>query len=84
MRTSYLNYWLIYKPVQLLGLISDLAPEQANDRRKLKRLFDIGAIEVLNNKGLDCIDETIDMAKKQLGYDEAETRKLIQYLQVFY
>lgn len=75
---------MINKPVQLLGLISDLVPEQANERRKLKRLFDIGAIEVLNNKGLDCIDETIDMAKKQLGYDEAETRKLIQYLQVFY
>ena len=75
---------MIHKPKQLLGLISDYAPEQAVERRKLKLLFDIGAVDILNEGGASREERIISMAAHELGYEEAETRKLIQYLEAFY
>lgn len=42
---------MLHKPEQLLGLISDYAPEQETERWKLKLLFDIGAVDILNEGG---------------------------------
>ena len=75
---------MIHKPTQLLGLVSDFAPEQAVERRRLKLLFDIGAVDILNEGGPSREERVISMAAHELGYEEAETRKLIQYLEAFY
>lgn len=75
---------MIHTPKQLLGLISDFAPEQATKRRKLKLLFDIGAVDILNEGGPSREERVISMASHELGYEEVETRKLIQYLEAFY
>ena len=75
---------MIHKPTQLLGLISDFAPEQAAERRRLKLLFDIGAVDILNEGGPSREERVISMATHELGYEEAETKKLIHYLEAFY
>ena len=75
---------MIHKPTQLLGLVSDFAPEQAVERRRLKLLFDIGAVDILNEGGPSREERVISMAAHELGYEKAETRKLIQYLEAFY
>ena len=62
----------------------EIAPEQATERRKLKLLFDIGAVDILNEGGPSREERVISMASHELGYEEAETRKLIQYLEAFY
>lgn len=74
---------LINSPKQLLGFISDLAPEQVNDRRKLKLFFDIGAINILIDNGLKDEERVISIARRELGFEEDETRKLIHYLKPF-
>ena len=40
---------ILESPRRFLGLISDLAPEQFNERRKLKLLFDIGVVDQLKS-----------------------------------
>ena len=75
---------IIYQPKQLLGLISDLAPEHANERRKLKLLFDAGIVDIVNENGMGAIDRVIQIANKELGFDEVETKELLHYLEVFY
>ena len=75
---------VIQSPRRLLGLVSDLAPEQVNERRKLKYLFDAGILNILNEKGLAAEDEIEDLAEEQLGYEKEETKRLLQYLHVFY
>lgn len=67
----------------MLGFISDLAPEQVNDRRKLKLFFDIGAINILIDNGLKDEERVISIARRELGFEEDETRKLIHYLKPF-
>ena len=74
---------LVRSPKQLLGLISDLAPEQVNERRKLKLFFDIGAVDVLMENGLKDEERVISIARNELGFEENETRKLIHYLLPF-
>ena len=74
---------MIQKPKQLLGLISDYAPEQAVERQKLKLLFEIGAVDILNGGEPSREERVISLAAHELGYEEAETRKLIQYLEAF-
>ena len=74
---------LINSPKQLLGLISDLAPEQVNDRRKLKLFFDIGAVDILIGNGLKDEERVISIAKSELGFEDDDTRKLIHYLKPF-
>ncbi len=75
---------IIHNPSRLLGMISDLAPEQTKERRKLKLLFDIGILDILNVEGMDGIDSIVELAKDKLGYEKEETCKLLQYLNVFY
>lgn len=65
-----------------VGLISDLAPEQFNERRKLKLLFDIGVVDQLKSNP-ENIERVIQMTKTELGFTEEETKKYIQYLTVF-
>lgn len=75
---------IIYQPKQLLGLISDLAPEHANERRKLKLLFDAGIVDIVNENGMEATDRVIQIANKELGFDDDETKELLHYLEVFY
>lgn len=69
-------------PRRLLGLISDLAPEQFNERRKLKMLFDIGVVDLLKNDS-ENVERIIRVTETELGFTEEETRKYLQYLTVF-
>lgn len=75
---------VVTNQIKLLGLVSDFAPEQEKERRKLRLLFKIGAVDILNRKGLIATEEVIALAQNELGYEEDETRKLIKYLEVFY
>ena len=73
---------ILESPRRLLGLISDLAPEQFNERRKLKLLFDIGVVDQLKSNP-ENIERVIQMTETELGFTEEETKKYIQYLTVF-
>ena len=73
---------ILESPRRFLGLISDLAPEQFNERRKLKLLFDIGVVDQLKSNP-ENIERVIQMTKTELGFTEEETKKYIQYLTVF-
>ena len=73
---------ILESPRRLLGLISDLAPEQYNERRKLKLLFDIGVVNQLKNDP-ENQERVIKMTEIELGFTEEETRKYLQYLMVF-
>lgn len=69
-------------PRRLLGLISDLAPEQITERRKLKLLFDIGAVDLLKAEDQDGVERAVKLADNELGFSEEETRKYVQYLEI--
>ena len=73
---------ILDSPRRLLSLISDLAPEQFNERRKLKLLFDIGVVELLKG-GSKNMDRIIKITEAELGFTVEETRKYVQYLTVF-
>lgn len=68
---------------QLLGLVSDFAPEQVNERKKLKLLYEIGAMDLYIAS--DFTDEEIvcEIASKELGYDREETHRILQYIKIF-
>lgn len=74
----------IQAPLQVLGLVADFAPEHENERRKLRLLYNIGAFDLLNEKGLYAVDEVVDIAQQKLGYEPEETNKLLKYIEVFY
>ena len=59
-----------------------MAPEQYNERRKLKLLFDIGAVDQLKSDS-ENLERVIKMTETELGFTEEETRKYLQYLMIF-
>ena len=75
---------LIHTPIQLLSMLADFAPNMRKERKQLKMLFDIGAVDSLNEDGIDNLDRVIELAANEVGYEETLTRKLIKYLEVFY
>lgn len=79
---NYYGAEILEYPRRLLRLISDLAPEQFNERRKLKMLFDIGVVDLLKNDS-ENVERIIRVTETELGFTEEETRKYLQYLTVF-
>lgn len=75
---------LIHTPVQLLSMLADLAPNMRKERKQLKLLFDIGAVDILNTEGMAGLNKVIKFVADEVGYEESLTRKLIKYLEVFY
>lgn len=65
-------------------MISDFTPDLVTERRKLILLFDNGTVNILNEGGSSREERAISMATREPGHEEAETRKLIQYLEAFY
>lgn len=59
-----------------------MAPEQFNERRKLKLLFDIGVVDQLKSDP-ENMERAIQMIETELGFTEEETKKYLQYLTVF-
>ena len=75
---------MISKPIQLLAMVADMAPNLRQERKQLRNLFDVGVVDLITRDGIDNLDAAIEKANEELGYDEVETRKLIKYLEVFY
>ena len=74
---------MIDKPIQLLAMVADLAPNLRQERKQLRLLYDVGVVDLITKNGLDNLDDAINKAKEELDYSEEETRKLVKYLEVF-